>query len=149
MSITQRYAGYLERGATNAATPVKAEAMRQAANKMRELERENVRLRADAARLVTTEGVMTDVVLENAAGVQILKSKKFNGHYGAANALCHCGEELIVAPPIFHPDHKKGDPVMVCGDHGVHGFRFLDLVQGRQLMPNAKLTGRAEGEGPR
>lgn len=51
MSITQRYAGYLEREATNAATPVKAEAMRQAANKMRELERENVRLRADAARL--------------------------------------------------------------------------------------------------
>lgn len=51
MSMAQRYAGYLEREAHTAATHVKAEAMRQAANKMRELERENERLRADAARL--------------------------------------------------------------------------------------------------
>lgn len=51
MSMAQRYAGYLEREAHGAATPVKAEEMRQAANKLRELERENERLRADAARL--------------------------------------------------------------------------------------------------
>lgn len=51
MSMAQRYAGYLEREAHKAETPVKAEAMRQAANKMRELERENERLRADAARM--------------------------------------------------------------------------------------------------
>lgn len=51
MSMAQRYAGYLEREAHQAATPVKAEAMRQAANKLRELERENNALRADAARL--------------------------------------------------------------------------------------------------
>lgn len=85
---------------------------------------------------------MSDVVLENANGVQILESVKLNGHYCAANARCHCGEELMVAPMIFHADHKKGDPVMVCGDHGVHGFRFLDLVQGRQPLPNAKHNGR-------
>ena len=51
MSMAQRYAGYLEREAHHAATPVKAEVMRQAANKLRELERENTALRADAARL--------------------------------------------------------------------------------------------------
>ncbi|WP_288094428.1 hypothetical protein [Thiomonas sp.] len=51
MSMAQRYAGYLDREANRATTPVKAEAMRQAANKLRELERENKRLRADAARL--------------------------------------------------------------------------------------------------
>lgn len=51
MSMAQRYAGYLEREAHQAATPVKAEAMRQVANKLRELERENNALRADAARL--------------------------------------------------------------------------------------------------
>jgi hypothetical protein len=33
---------------------------------------------------------------------------------------------------IFHADHKKGNPVMVCGDHGVHGYRFSTLVVGQQ-----------------
>jgi hypothetical protein len=75
---------------------------------------------------------MSDVILENQQGVQILESVKFNGHYGAANAQCECGEELIVAPMIFHADHKKGNPVMVCGDHGVHGYRFSTLVVGQQ-----------------
>lgn len=79
-----------------------------------------------------TDGLERMVVLENANGVQIREDKKFQGHYGAANAVCECGEELIVAPMIFHADHKKGDPVMVCGDHGVHGYRFTELVQGRQ-----------------
>jgi hypothetical protein len=75
---------------------------------------------------------MSDVILENPQGVQILESVKFSGHHVAANAKCECGEELIVAPPIFHPDHKNGDPVMVCSDHGVHGYRFSTLVVGQQ-----------------
>lgn len=75
---------------------------------------------------------MSDVILENPQGVRILESVKFHGHHGAANATCQCGEELIVAPSIFRPDHKKGDPVMVCGDHGVHSYLFSTLVVGRQ-----------------
>ena len=51
MSMAQRYAGYLERESCKATTPVKAEAMRQAANKMREIDQENARLRADSDRL--------------------------------------------------------------------------------------------------
>lgn len=51
MSMARRYADYLEREANTAATPVKAEKMRKVANQMRELERENDRLLADAARL--------------------------------------------------------------------------------------------------
>ena len=81
---------------------------------------------------------MSDVILENRGGVQILESVKFCGHHGAANATCQCGEELIVAPAIFHPDHKKGDPVMVCGDHGVHGYRFSALVIGQQPAGSAE-----------
>jgi hypothetical protein len=81
---------------------------------------------------------MTDVILENQQGVQILEDVKFNGHHGAANAVCECGEELIVAPMIFHADHKKGDPVMVCGDHGVHDYRFTTLVVGRQPKGRAE-----------
>lgn len=75
---------------------------------------------------------MTNVILENANGVTITESDKVGGHYTAVGALCHCGEALIVAPRIFQADHHKGDPVMVCRDHGVHAFRFLGLVQGRQ-----------------
>ena len=45
MSMAQRYAGYLEREAFKAATPVKAEAMRQAAGKLREIDKENGELR--------------------------------------------------------------------------------------------------------
>ena len=86
----------------------------------------------DGGASVSTDGLERMVVLENPSGVQIREDKKFNGHYGAANAVCECGEELIVAPMIFHADHKKGDPVLVCGDHGVHGYRFTELVQGRQ-----------------
>ena len=81
---------------------------------------------------------MKDVILENMHGVQILESVKFNGHHGAANATCECGRDLIVAPPIFHPAHMHGDPVMVCGDHGVHGYRFLHLVVGPQPKGSAE-----------
>lgn len=80
---------------------------------------------------------MTDLILENPHGVQILESDKAGRHYKAHNAVCECGEELIVAPLIFHPDHRSGDPVMVCGDHGVHAYRFLSLLPGRQPQGTA------------
>lgn len=79
---------------------------------------------------------MTNVILENANGVTITENDKIGGHYTAVGAFCHCGEALIVAPPLFQADHRKGDPVIVCRDHGVHAFRFLDLVPGQQ--PEAK-----------
>lgn len=72
--------------------------------------------------------------LENEHGVYILEGDEgsYCGHYKAHNALCHCGDELIVAPTAFQAEHKPGDPVMVCTDHGVHSFRFKDLVPGKQ-----------------
>lgn len=84
---------------------------------------------------------MTDkknVILENTNGVQIREDVMFNGHHGAANATCCFGDELIVAPPLFHADHKKGDPVMICGDHGVHAYRFSTLVIGQQPQGESK-----------
>ena len=72
------------------------------------------------------------ILLENAHGVQIREDAMPHGQFGAANATCHCGEPLMVSLKIFHADHKKGDPVMVCWDHGVHAYRFIDLVPGRQ-----------------
>ena len=75
---------------------------------------------------------MSDVILENANGVRITEGDKMHGHHIAVGALCCCGEHLIVAPTRYHADHRKGDPVMVCRDHGVHAFRFLELVEGRQ-----------------
>jgi len=89
-------------------------------------------MKPDGGASVSTDGLERMVVLENANGVQIREDKKFHGHYGAANAVCECGEELIVAAMMFHADHKKGGPVLVCGDHGVHCYRFKELVQGRQ-----------------
>ena len=71
----------------------------------------------------------SEVILENDNGVQIVKGE---WQYEALNAKCHCGEGLMVAPMVFHADHKKGDPVMVCQDHGVHAYRFSDLVIGQQ-----------------
>jgi len=51
MSIAQRYADFLQRESHKAASPTKGEAIRQAANKMLELDQENHRLRADSNRL--------------------------------------------------------------------------------------------------
>lgn len=75
---------------------------------------------------------MGTVVLENENGVQIRDDDMEGRHHKAHNALCECGESLIVAPPVYHPDHRKGDPVMICGDFGVHAYRFQNLVQGKQ-----------------
>lgn len=75
------------------------------------------------------------VILRNKHGVEIRRDHKPHGHYEAVGAQCHCGMDLMVAPPIFVPDHKKGDPVMVCSDHGVHAYRFKDLVPGKQPEP--------------
>ena len=72
------------------------------------------------------------VILRNDNGIEIVEGMKDCGHYKAVGAECCCGEVLIVAPAIFMADHKKGDPVMVCGDHGVHAYRFKDLVLGKQ-----------------
>lgn len=51
MSIAQRYAGFLTRESLDAKTPTKGEAMRQAANKLMEIDHDNARLRADSDRL--------------------------------------------------------------------------------------------------
>lgn len=75
------------------------------------------------------------VILRNEHGVEIRKDHKLYGHYEAVGAQCHCGMDLMVAPAVFHADHKKGDPVMVCSDHGAHAYRFKSLVLGRQPEP--------------
>jgi len=72
------------------------------------------------------------VILRNCHGVEIREDQREYGHYKAVGAICFCGEDLIVAPPIFNPNHKKGDPVMVCRDHGIHAYRFSELVMGKQ-----------------
>lgn len=83
-----------------------------------------------------------EIILENSNGVQIREGRKTSGHYLALYADCHCGEYLYVAPTIFQADHKKGDPVLVCADHGVHAFRFLELTKGKQASPNVEVRGR-------
>ena len=70
------------------------------------------------------------IMLTNNNGVKI-DSKIFN-HWATSNAKCCCGEPLMVAPQAFDVDHQKGNPVMVCGDHGVHAYMFKDLVIGSQ-----------------
>lgn len=59
MTMAHRYAGYLEREADQAATPVKTAAMRQAAQKLRDLERENAQLR-EALQRATTWGISSE-----------------------------------------------------------------------------------------
>lgn len=72
------------------------------------------------------------ILLQNQNGVKILKHIKCYGHHYAYNATCYCGERLLVAPAAFQAEHKPGDPVMVCGDHGVHSYRFSELTPGKQ-----------------
>ena len=79
-----------------------------------------------------------DVILKNRNGVEIREGVKDCGHYKAVGALCECGEVLIVAPMLYNADHKKGDPVMICADHGIHAYRFLDLVKGEQPTNQTK-----------
>jgi hypothetical protein len=79
-----------------------------------------------------------DIVLENKAGVRILESGRKFGHYHADGALCWCGYELYAAPMIFRANHKPGNPVMICSDHGVHAYRFLELVKGKQPAPSSE-----------
>ncbi len=75
--------------------------------------------------------------LTNEHGARIDARLKAGNHYTSSNAFCHkgCCSELMVAPAIFRADHKKGDPVMVCGDHGAHAYRFSDLKPGLQAKP--------------
>ena len=51
MSIAQRYAWFLTSASIDATTPIKGVAIRQAANKLLEIDQENARLRADSERL--------------------------------------------------------------------------------------------------
>ena len=80
------------------------------------------------------EGARADltVILENANGVQLHQdTKAFGPHFTVRNALCECGEPLLVAPLIYGADHRKGDPVVVCADHGTHAYRFSELSSRR------------------
>ena len=77
---------------------------------------------------------MNEPVLTLKNGVNITDEE--GSHARVHGAFCWCGDGLIVAPLVFSPDHKKGDPVVVCLDHGHAGFRFKDLVKGRQENPN-------------
>lgn len=63
MSMAQQYASYLERESHKAATSVKAEAMRQAANKLYELDREVTRLRGVEQRMEEAISIDVDVVV--------------------------------------------------------------------------------------
>ena len=72
------------------------------------------------------------IILQNKNGVTIDDEIKFYKHHKALNAICKCGEDLIICPPAFKPDHEKGNPVMVCADHGVHSYLFNNLIIGKQ-----------------
>ncbi len=74
------------------------------------------------------------VILRNSHGVEITEGGKLSGHHIAVRAKCIAGCDcaLIIAPPVFGPEHKKGNPVMICEDHGAHSFMFKDLIAGNQ-----------------
>ena len=68
------------------------------------------------------------LTLEN--GVTITQEE---GRHAEVNgAVCNCGDLLYVAPAVFGPDHKKGDPVVICTDHGHNAYHFKELVPGKQ-----------------
>jgi hypothetical protein len=79
---------------------------------------------------------MNEAILRNENGVEISESHKFGEHYVAVGATCWCGDGLLVAPIGLGPDHKKGDPVMVCKDFAHAAFGFKELVMGKQANPN-------------
>jgi len=79
------------------------------------------------------ENNVEDILIENKNGVFILKSERFAGHFFASNAVCKCGERMLIAPEGFNAKHEKGDPVLVCEDHGIHSFMFSTLIIGEQL----------------
>lgn len=81
---------------------------------------------------VEPHGEAQDPIPANQFGVRIDSKTKAGGHYATSTAFCSCGESLMVAPAVFHAKHQKGNPVMVCADHGVHGFYFKDLKPGVQ-----------------
>lgn len=78
--------------------------------------------------------ILGEPLLINEHGVG-LDCKIFQ-HIGTSTATCLDGDELIVAPKIFHAEHEDDDPVLVCTDHGVHAYRFKDLVPGKQPREN-------------
>tara|TARA_B100000965_G_scaffold352146_1_gene327180 strand:+ start:1218 stop:1484 length:267 start_codon:yes stop_codon:yes gene_type:complete len=81
-----------------------------------------------------------EIVLTNLNGVNIVEPGEGGGPVGkhcfVENAKCWCGENLMVAPPIFQPQHKKGDPELRCADHGIHAYMFHELEKGQQEKPS-------------
>jgi len=71
-----------------------------------------------------------EVKLTNNNGVRL--DSKNGKHWSTLDAKCKCGEWLMLTPALFRPDHKPGDPIMMCEDHGVHAYRFKDLIKGKQ-----------------
>jgi len=53
-------------------------------------------------------------------------------HAKCVNAVCACGASLLLAPSILNPQHKKGNPIIVCNDHCIHAYWFKNLTQGKQ-----------------
>ena len=101
--MAQRYADYLDREAHHAATPVKAEAIRQAANKLRELERENAALAARLAELERQEPVAWDC-----GGEYLTKSRH--------QAQWHEKTHGCATPLYSRPVPSMPAPVCDCGD---------------------------------
>lgn len=84
---------------------------------------------------------MSKKILTNTNGVDLVENY-YAGHCGTPNAKCCCNSKLIVAPALFHAEHEKGNPIMVCEDMGLHAYEFKDLVIG--INPINKLLERRE-----
>lgn len=84
MSIAQRFAGFLTREAVSAATEIKAEALRQAASKLLEVDQENHRLRADSERL--------EWLLRNVSGAEF---HRLGIQYGAGCERSHIDHAMV------------------------------------------------------
>lgn len=78
---------------------------------------------------------MSEITLSLKNGVTIT-DEKFCGHHCVNNAICWCGDKLIVAPKVMAEHTEKGNPVVCCVDHGHAAFMFKDLKGGYQDNPN-------------
>ena len=113
--MAQRYADYLDREAHHAATPVKAEAIRQAANKLRELERENAALAARLAELERQEPVAWD------CGGDLTKNKGYaewfrrTGHQPQEPLYARPVPAAPVIPPDMILMPREPDETLVAG----------------------------------
>lgn len=76
--------------------------------------------------------LLENPILNNKNSVKIDCKTKHSNHYATSQAKCSCGKGLLVAPSVYNPDHKNGDPILVCYDHGHNAYRFSDLIIGKQ-----------------